>query len=339
MENLAKRNFFILVGCAVILLLASCAQVKSAAAVSTSAPVSVAPSITPTTEITPAEPPTAELEFSDVNSKEFKLDKSVLGGDTYNENFFERPFTTDMVYLPEVDILKAAIATDPNFIYFTITLSGVNTVSGDLQANYGIEVDVDKDGRGDYSVWVAKPTSTSWTTTGVTILTDSNNDVGGTNPAIGETGWQGDGYDTTIANSDPVKVWARISPADPKMVQFAVYRKVLGEPTEFLWGAWADNGLKDPRQFDYDDFYTFKQAGSGYAESSFYALKIVNSNDNTCRQAYGFTTTEKIPNMCLYISLAIPDIKGPPPNCQQFSGANCPAGCTVNTDGKCVPAP
>ncbi len=340
MENLVKRKFFLLVGCAAILVMASCAQVANASSsTTTSAPVSVAPSFTPTTEIIPAEPPKPELEFSDVNSNDFKQDKSVLGGDTYNENFFERPFTTDMTYLPDVDILKAAIATDVHFLYFTIKLSGVNTVTGDLRANYGIEVDVDKDGRGDYSAWVANPTSTSWTTTGVTILYDSNNDVGGKNPAIGETGWSGDGYDTTIPDSNPVTVWARVSPTDPKVVQFAVYRNLLGEPTQFLWGAWADNGLKNPRQFDYDDFYTLKQAGSGYAENSNYSLKTVNSNDNTCRQPYGFTTNEKIPNMCLYISLAAPTQKGPAPICQQFPGSACPAGCVVNVDGKCVPAP
>ena len=340
MKHHIKRNYFLMIGMIAVISLAACAQTTNKTnSPSQSASATFDPSIITTTEIKPLEPPKAELEFSDVSSRMFWQDKSVLGGDIYNQNFFERPFTTDMTYLPDLDILKAAISSDVNFIYFTISLSDVNAVSGDLQGNYGIEVDLDKDGRGDYSVWVANPASAVWTTTGVTILNDSNNDVGGMDPANSETGWQGDGYDTTIANSNPITAWARVSPTDSKVVQIAVYRNLIGEPMEFLWGAWADNGLKNPGQFDYDDFYTFKQAGSGYAESPYYSLKTVNSNDNTCRQAYGFEPKGKIPNLCLYTPVSV-TTSGPQVNCAQFQPP-CPAGCAVPVggDGVCVPAP
>jgi hypothetical protein len=336
MERRIRGILIVLVGIIFVVTLTACSQSTYEP---TSPLINVPSVITPTIEIKPDEPPEPEQEFTDVNSWEFQQDKSVLGGESYITNFFERPFTTEMVYLPDVDILKAAIATDTDFLYFTITLHGSNTDSGDLQAQYGIELDVDKDGRGDYSIWALHPTSTSWTTSDLTILTDTNNDVGGLDPALGETGWHGDGYETAISNSNPEAAWVRISLTDPVVVQLAVLRTLFDEPTEFLWGVWADNGLKNPRQFDYNDFYTFKEAGSGYAESPFYPLKIVNSNDNTCRQAYGFVPNDKIPNLCLYTPVATP-VAGPSIDCSQFQPP-CPAGCMVPVGGQgiCVPAP
>lgn len=40
--------------------------------------------------------------------------------------------------------------------------------------------------------------------------------------------------------------FAHIAPDDPSMVEIAVNSKILGDPKEFLWGAWADAGLRDP---------------------------------------------------------------------------------------------
>jgi hypothetical protein len=300
----------------------------------------VTPSATPIVQIPPAEPPKIELEFSDVSSREFWQDKSILGGDMYDANFFERPFTTEMVYLPDVDILKAAIATDTEFLYFTITLSEVNKTTGDFQGQYGVELDVNKDGRGDYSIWALNPTSTFWMTTGVTVLADINKDVGGLDPAQSERGWKGDGYETTIPNTNPEAAWARVSLANPVMVQIAVHRKLIGEPKEFLWGVWGDNGLKNPQQFDYDDFYNLKEAGSGFFGNIYYPLNIIHSCDNTCRQPYGFIPNQKIANAC-YAGTASGG--STPIDCSKFQIPNCPPGCgrppVGGSNGTCVAQP
>ncbi len=301
----------------------------------------VTPSATPIVQIVPATPTTAELEFDDVSSREFWQDKSVLGGDMYDANFFERPFTTAMIYLPDLDILKASIVTDADFLYFAIKLSEVNKTTGDFQGQYGVELDVDKDGRGDFSIWALNPASTTWTTAGVTVLADLNKDVGGLDPAQSQTGWSGDGYETTIPNTNPEAAWVRVSFANPVVIQIAVHRKLIGEPKEFLWGVWADNGLKNPEKFDYDDFYTFKEAGSGWAGSAYYPLKIVNSCDNTCRQPYGFVPNQKIANAC-YTPLPDTSSGGTKPNCSLFKPPNCPPGCIEGPGGPspvCVPGP
>jgi hypothetical protein len=248
----------------------------------------------------PGEPMTVEGQMPDTDSSKYASEKRVVSGDSYKANFFERPFTaTSMVYLPDVDIINGYISSDENFIYFTIELTGTNKDNGGMNASYGVELDTDKDGRGDYSIWALNPAGTTWTTNNVTIRKDNNHSIGGKDPYIAdESLFLGDGYETLTPNDGADAAWVRINSNVANIVQIAVHRNIIGNPAEFLWGVWADNGPKNPNLFDYNDHFTYQDAGSPISGNQYYPLKKVAAIDNTCRRTYGFTVTYRIPNMC-----------------------------------------
>ena len=256
------------------------------------------PEPTQDTRILPSDPEYIEGEVEDVNSSKFASEKRVVAGDSYLSNFFERPFTAEtMEYLPDIDIQYGYISSDENFFIYTIVLAGVNMQTNTLVGNYGVEMDIDADGRGDYSFWIQNPTSTEWTAENVRIFNDTNSDVGGTDKYTSDTS-HGNGYDLELANTNAEAAFARVLPDYPAIVQIAVHRRLVEEPEEFLWGVWADNGLQNPGLFDYDDHYTYEQAGSPISGNVNYPLAQVHSCDNTCRRPYGFYPGYRIPNMC-----------------------------------------
>ena len=65
-----------------------------------------------------------------------------------------------------------------------------------------------------------------------------------------------------------------------------------------MWGVWADAGLKDPGMFNYNDRFTYAQAGSPIAGNPYYPIKAIYAVDNTCRAAYGFNPTGDEPLLC-----------------------------------------
>ena len=84
-----------------------------------------------------------------------------------------------------------------------------------------------------------------------------------------------------------------------------------------MWGVWADSGLKDPSQFNYNDRFTAAQAGSPVAGNQNYPINAIYAVDNTCRAAYGFKPTGYEPMLCTTIAVAAPTNKSKP---------SCPAG-------------
>ncbi|MDK2981631.1 MAG: hypothetical protein PWQ55_1978 [Chloroflexota bacterium] len=273
--------------------------VPTASAESMAPPEPVA-EVTPTRDqLMPGEPSGSQGQIEDADSSRSASDKRVLSGDSYLSNFYERPFTEDeMLYLPDVDIIEASFTSDADFFYVNIDLQGLNQETNDLIASYGVELDVDTDGRGDYSVWALNPSGTTWTTQDVSVLRDSNNDVGGPDAYISDAPWQGNGYDETVDNTGREAAWVRVSPYDDTIVQIAVNRNLVGDPEELLWGVWADNGPQSPQQFDYDDTYTYRQAGSPISGNQYYPLASVHSVDNTCRRPWNFSPGRRIANMC-----------------------------------------
>jgi hypothetical protein len=236
--------------------------------------------------------------LEDTNSSFKASEKRATTGDNYLRDLYERPFTSKtMVYQPDVDILTASIAKDDNFFYFKIKLAGLDTKTNSLTADYAIEFDLNKDGRGDYLVWVKSPAK-DWSTEGLSLYADPNSDVGGNVPISADAGFKGDGYEKIVAAGADDSSFARISPDEPAVVEIAVNLKSLGNPTELLWGAWADAGLRDPQKFDYNDVFGPTEAGSPIKGNTDYPLKALYSVDNTCRVLYGFTTTSNIPGMC-----------------------------------------
>ena len=133
-----------------------------------------------------------EIDTSNLAERKFAL------GDSYNRANYERPFTeTEMVYHPETDLIKITISISNDFIYFEIEVFSGSEDSGFPSSSYGVEFDTDMDGRGDILLWARGVDSEDWTIENVSVMSDSNNDVGGTNPVIPD-GNRGDGYDEVL---------------------------------------------------------------------------------------------------------------------------------------------
>ena len=313
------------------------------AAGSTSSPISSVPSATATAAIThlmtPADTNPKGALIYDVDSSGTASQHRAPYGDSYNINLFERPFTQkEMAYISSLDINTFQITSDADWYYVFITLIGGNP-NDPASIDYGVELDKDHDGFGDVLVWAQPPYTTQWTTDGVKVYTDPNHDTGGASPEKSDANattaapYPGDGYETVIFNQgqgdDPDLAWVRIDPKNPNVVDFA-FKQSLAGPS-FMWGVWADAGLKNPGMFNYNDRFTNAQAGSPIASSQYYPIKAIYAVDNTCRAAYGFKPTGYEPGLCPTNAPPAPKATGaappppacsknPPPTCQQ---SNC----------------
>jgi len=258
----------------------------------------------------PGEPDQPDRTLEDANSSLKASEKRTLTGDNFIKDVFERPFTSiKMDYLPDTDILTASIFTDANYHYFTIQLAGLNKADYILSATYGIEFDLNKDGRGDFLVTAMNPTK-DWSIVDVKVYSDPNGDVGGPIPIWADSRFigKGDGYEKILDNVN--SAFARLDPNNETAIQIAVSRQLLGDPNEFLWGAWADNGLRNPQKLDYNDMFKLSDAGSPIKSDPNYPVKALFALDNTCRVPYGFETIKNIPGMCIK---AAPDKPAPKP--------------------------
>ena len=269
------------------------------------------PSVTLTPGIThivfPADLQIGGTPTYDVDSRDTASENRAPYGDSYKLNRFERPFTeTKMDYLPDVDIISYRIAADQNWYYVFVELSGMGT-GGTLTADYAVELDFDRDGHGDYLIWAKPPFASSWTTDGVTVYMDSNNDTGGLSPERADANFSGNGYDQVLIASgrnglDTDLAWVRIDPRSAKGIQFAFKKSLVGGV--FMWGVWADLGLRDPARFNYNDYFSEEQAGSPEkSETKYYPIKAVAAIDNTCRMPFGFKASGYEPLICPLESL------------------------------------
>jgi hypothetical protein len=249
----------------------------------------------------PGEPGWVSKWFADTNSALTASGGYVTAGDDFTANLYERPFSeNEMYYFSDLDIQKAEISEDSSFFYVTITVDSYHP-DGGLQAGYGVEIDEDKDGRGDLLIVVDRPFSTTWDIAGVTVRRDGNNDVGGASIMRPDTNYAGDSYEQVLFSldvlDDPDMAWARVTdPAQPK-VTIAFKKSILTSST-FLWGVWAADTFLELGMLDLQDYFTQEEAGSPYPSHSTFPLRSVNMVDNTCREAYGFTPTAPIYGLC-----------------------------------------
>jgi len=125
------------------------------------------------------------------------------GCDRWGNNMIERPFEpgSDTFY-PWLDITTAwmGFAKD-GWIYFEVEL--FENPTDQNQGTLAVEVDADRDGRGDYLVAIPKPAAVpvGWTTDGVQVWQDANKNIGGKNAAVSDIGSAGDGYETLLFDS------------------------------------------------------------------------------------------------------------------------------------------
>ena len=129
---------------------------------------------------------------------------------------------------------------------------------------------------------------------------------------IANAGFVGNGYDSPVQMIGSKVAFARLSPDNTNAVQIAVNRNLLENPTEFLWGAWADNGLKNVTLFDYNDTMGPTKAGSPYKDDPRYPLDELYSLDNTCRLPYGFDQIgANVRGMCITQPAPVSEIDCP----------------------------
>jgi hypothetical protein len=248
------------------------------------------------------------------------------GGDTFVKDLYERPFNANTMdtYFPYLDIVDTQGFKDDTWGFATITLSDTDA-NGHLPGKYGVELDLNKDGRGDWLVLASNPSSTDWTTQGVQAWKDTDGDVGGSKPIAADKS-AGDGYESLVfdqgkgGNVDGA--WVRVAPDDPKTVVIAFRLAMIGDPKSFAMGAWAgtDSSL-NPALFDFNDHMTHEQAGSPLPSFTLYPLKALSEIDNSCRMAIGFAASANVPGLCLTIQPkgpgpepTTPPVRGVPPN-------------------------
>ena len=262
------------------------------------------PTLSPTPEplhkLIPGSPSTVHTYIFDIVSVDLAKEKTALG-DSYAWSRLERPFTPkSMEYRSYLDIYQVNMQVTDPWIYITFVLIGKLPEAGDIR--YAVELDLNHDGRGEFLVMTSLPANNEWTTDGVQVRADGDGDIGGVFPLYMEgplpelNGYEkvlfenGEGEDRDLA-------WARRDPDNRNQIQIAFKDSLVGS-IGFLWNAWTDEGLKDPALFDFNDHFTFEEAGSPNKGNYRYPLKAVALVDSTCRSWYGYIPLGTEPGLC-----------------------------------------
>jgi hypothetical protein len=206
-----------------------------------------------------------------------------------------------MEYLPHLDIFYAGLDVTNDWLYVAIQIEEAPPEGA--RATYGIELDLDLDGRGDWLIMGLFPPSSEWTTDGVRVFHDANDDVGSETPMNSdEPDPVLDGYEDLVFDQgqgpDPDAAWIRQDPEDANEVQLAIKHELFQSDLNFLWGVWADQGVKKPEWFDYNDKVPHRLAGDPAIISEHYPINELFAMDNTCRWALGFTPVTSEPWLC-----------------------------------------
>ncbi len=293
---LNKKGSVLIVFALLMGLMVSCGSPAAPAA--TAQPAAPEPTQIAHTTI-PGNPGAPKEEMNDIDTSKTAGDRTAAG-DSFRLGIFERPFTKEgMNYQQEIDILSMELTEDENFYYFSIRLAGAAT-DGTLSATYGIEIDTDRDSRGDFLLWAKGMNHLEWAIDDVLLLRDSNKDVGGASPAKADSATS-NGYDQVLFSkdmlADPDVAWQRVNPNNRNIIQLAVKKSVVNSAS-FMWKGWADSGLADPSKFDYNDTMSENHAGSPNKNSEYYPIDYLFLMDSTCWTAYEFDATGFEPGGC-----------------------------------------
>lgn len=261
------------------------------------------PTATSTPVITHIDFPDNEVRMGaiifDAESSGTAAEKRAPYGDSYDIYRLERPFTQDMTYIPDADIVSFNVRITEDWIYVSIELIGTEP-NNERGIHYGVELDLDRDGFGDYLIWSNPPYSDEWSTDGIQVFTDENHDTGGLSATLSDAPFEGNGYETMIfdggVGDDPDLAWLRLFAGQQATVQFAFKSSLAG--SSFMLGVLADAGIKDVSKMYYNDRFTEAEAGSPERNEEEYPLKALYAFDNACREAYGFEPTGLEPQLC-----------------------------------------
>jgi hypothetical protein len=250
---------------------------------------------------TPSNSPATGSTVYDVESSVTASEKRAPYGDSYDINRLERPFLKDMTYVPDLDIAAIHLSQDADWYYVSVKLVGVDP-NNVLGINYGVELDTNADGFGDFIIWARPPYITQWSTDNVQVFADKNHNTSGLSADKSDAPFTADGYETMIFDGghgpgdDPDLAWIRMTSGTDATIQFAFKTSWAGG--SFMYGALADAGLKDVSKLDYVDRFTEEEAGSPVKDKKYYPLKALFAVDNTCREAFGFKPTGYEPMLC-----------------------------------------
>jgi hypothetical protein len=246
-----------------------------------------------------------------------ELIQPAIGCDYWERNRFERPFNalTQDEYYPDLDIEYAFLGRDAEWYYLRVALNDPQPDTDYLPGTYAIEMDQDLDGRGDLLVLVSEPGKESgkiWSTRGVQVWSDSNNDVGGERPKIAEGSVLADGYETLLFDerngADPNGAWARVFMTGSAYLELAFRTDYLKEVISFKWWVWSGYGVNSPDQFDLHDFYTLERSGDSYQGLDFFPIKEIHSVDSSCANLWGSVPDPNDPDYCIgEIEVKIPE--------------------------------
>ncbi|MCK5635683.1 MAG: hypothetical protein KAI06_11365, partial [Anaerolineales bacterium] len=127
--------------------------------------------------IEPSSPGSVSSFMTDRSSAALASERRA-NADIFDVNLLERPFTTQVMdYQEYLDIIRAELSMGSPWVYVTIFLEGPPPAGS--EAAYGVEVDLDIDGKGDWLILADVPPDSAWTTDGVRACRDANGDVGG----------------------------------------------------------------------------------------------------------------------------------------------------------------
>ena len=221
-----------------------------------------------------------EQTIHDQVTENYAAQKRAYGGDEYYDGRFERPFDQKMGYLGHLDIVKSTmVRTDPNFV--VVALEVVKPVASAINnpVYYGLELDLNLDGRSLFMIRGLGPLSEEWSTEGVDVWKSSSAEQRvsvaseGVIPVTGALGFDvsllksGRGKDTDLA-------WMRMRPGMDNVVEIAFKNSIVGgEKGKFIWRPFTDGAPYSEREYDLQVNYTLEQAGSPYKGEPYYPLK------------------------------------------------------------------
>lgn len=231
--------------------------------------------------------------------------KQAFGGDDIRTGKYERPFDHDMNYLPFVDLVTVFLnREDPLWIYVTFKVNAPISTDTEGKTRFLVEVDTDLDLRGDVLIFTGIPKTKEWSTESVEIYTNPDVNVGGTTPVLPDQPLStGRGYYQQIFNDgkgdDPDLAMSRRSD-DADSIQLAFKNTLTGgDKGKFIWLPWADYGMQNLSLYEYNDHFTYSQAGYPLKEDAQnYPIKALWGIDNTCRAASGFEPKGTILGLC-----------------------------------------
>ncbi len=210
-----------------------------------------------------------------------------------------------MNYLGYIDIVKSTmIRSDPRFIYVTIQVANPVDSADEKPAYFGLEIDLNLDGRSRYLIRGSRPLTEEWTVEDVDVWesTSSEQNLTESGSGIPVTGTAGFDVSLLLAGKgeDIDLAWIRQSPGVNDTVEIAFKNSLVGgEKGKFIWRPFTDGAPFAPKLYDLQNSFTLEQAGSPISGEKDYPLKAVFAVDNTCRVSSGYEASGYEVGICL----------------------------------------